>query len=71
MSSDALCSDRLNVALDLAEVAEEMLAQRLRREHPEPSEDDIHQRLRAWYENRPGARFGDAEGRPDQWPRRR
>jgi hypothetical protein len=63
-------AEKLRLALQLAETAERMLRQRLRRESPTLSDDDIEQRVAAWYSRRPGAELGDGEGRPAPWPRR-
>ena len=40
-----------------------MMRQNLKRRHPEASEEEIEKLLREWLSERPGARFGDAEGR--------
>jgi hypothetical protein len=61
---------RLQLALDLFRAGEEMMRQRLRREHPGISPLDLESKLVAWLETRPGAEFGDAPGRPVPWPRR-
>lgn len=61
---------KLRMALDLAEVAERMLRQRLRRESPGIPDGELEERVAAWYRRRPGAEFGDGHGRPGQWPRR-
>ena len=61
---------KLRMALDLAEVAEKMLRQRLRRESPDTPDSEIEERVAEWYRRRPGAEFGDGQGRPGQWPRR-
>jgi hypothetical protein len=46
------------------------MRQNLRREHPDESEVQIEERLRAWLHHRPGAEFGDCEGRRVAWPRK-
>lgn len=61
---------RLRLALDLFVTGEELMRQRLRREHPELSLAEIESRLEAWLRERPGAEHGDAPGRPVPWPRR-
>jgi hypothetical protein len=63
-------AERLRVALELVDVAERMLRQRLRRESHGISEEAVEARVRAWYESRPGAEFGDGEGNSAAWPRR-
>jgi hypothetical protein len=44
-----------------------MMRQRLRREFPGESEQQIDQRVAAWLRARPGAENGDADGRPRNW----
>lgn len=56
--------DGIAAALELTQMAEDMLRQRLRREHPDIGEREIEREVRAWYERRPGAELGDAAGRP-------
>lgn len=63
-------ADRLRIALDLFELGVTMMRQKLRREAPEATEQEIEERLKTWLEERPGAEHGDAEGRPRAWPRR-
>jgi len=60
---------RLRLALDLFRTGEAMMRERLRREHPELSEQEIEARLVAWLQERPGAESGDAPGRRVPWPR--
>jgi hypothetical protein len=67
--SDA--AERLLLALDLFEFGTEMMRQKLRREHPGASAEELEALYRAWLRTRPGAEQGDAEGRPVAWPRRR
>lgn len=54
----------VRTALDLFEVAEAMVRQRLRREHPDASREEIERRVTAWLNHRPGAEYGDCPGRP-------
>ena len=61
---------RLRMALDLFETGVEMMRQKLRRDHPDLTDDEVEARLGAWLRERPGAEFGDAVGRPATWPRR-
>lgn len=63
-------ADRLRLAFDLIDFAERMLRQRLRREHPGLSEEQIEARVDAWYCERPGARDVHADGALGSWPRR-
>lgn len=53
---------RFRTALDLYEVGESMLRQRLRREHPDASAHDIDAAIAAWLQRRPGAEHGDYPG---------
>lgn len=55
-------TERLRVAFELIDIADRMFRQRLRRESPDMSEEDIEQRVAALYMRRPGAEFGDGEG---------
>jgi hypothetical protein len=61
----------LAIALELFEVAEQMLRQRLRRENPSGSDEELETQVQAWRTARPGAEDGDSPGRPVPWPRRR
>jgi len=61
---------RLRLALDLFRVGEQLMRQRLRREHPDLSAQEIEHRLANWLRERPGAPFGDYPGVPGAWPRR-
>jgi hypothetical protein len=65
----ALASRRFRTALDLFEAGVEMMRQNLRRRYPDASEEEIKTRLGHWLRERPGAEFGDCEGRPVPWPR--
>jgi len=66
---DTKAGQRLLLALDLFAVGEDLMRQRLRRQHPELSPDEIERRLVEWLRERPGAEFGDSPGRPVAWPR--
>lgn len=61
---------RLQLAFDLFRTGEDMMRQKLRREHPDLSAREVEARLVEWLHTRPGAAFGDAPGRPVPWPRR-
>jgi hypothetical protein len=54
---------------EMLELAIEMRRNRARREHPDASDAEIDALVRTWLHDRPGAPFGDAEGRPGVWPR--
>jgi hypothetical protein len=60
----------MRLALELAELGEAMLRQRLRRDRPELTEREIDVLVESWRQRRPGAEHGDAQGRPVPWPRR-
>ena len=55
---------RLRTALDMFEVGLEMQRSRLRREHPDASDEDLVSMVNDWLLTRPGATHGDAVGRP-------
>ena len=63
-------SDRFRIAMDLFQTGVDLMRQNLRREDPDATEEQIEERLRSWLRHRPGAEFGDCEGRPVEWPRR-
>jgi hypothetical protein len=58
-------------AIELYQLAEAMLVQRLTREHPTWSRVQIEREVDRWRVARPGAEHGDALGRVVRWPRRR
>jgi hypothetical protein len=62
-------SEKLQVALDLAELAVEMRRAQVAREDSSLSPAEVGAKVRAWQHTRPGAQHGDAEGIPGQWPR--
>ena len=64
-------ADRLRLAFELHEFAERAVRQRLRRDNPGITENEVDRRVGEWLSMRPGAEQGDAEGRPGTWPRRR
>lgn len=70
-SRSSLAAERFQLALSLYELAESMFRQKLRRTQPEASEEEIDKRVLEWQQRRPGAEFGDAEGQPVVWPRRK
>ena len=57
--------------MDLFEAGVDLMRQNLKREDPSATQEQIDERIRAWLRHRPGAEFGDCEGRPVEWPRRR
>ncbi|MGH3988883.1 MAG: hypothetical protein ACRDTZ_16465 [Pseudonocardiaceae bacterium] len=60
-ASDA-AAERLGIALELYEVGERMLRQRLRRERPHATPDEIDAEVARWLRRRPGAEYGDHPG---------
>jgi hypothetical protein len=67
---DAVTSaERFGLALDLYAVGEALVRQRICRDHPDLDPVEVEACLVAWLESRPGAEWGDADGRPAQWPR--
>ncbi len=62
--------EKLRIAIDLADLAQRMMLQKLRRDHPQESEQEVLSRLERWMHTRPGAEHGDCIGRPISWPRR-
>lgn len=58
----------MRAALDLFELAEDMLRQRLRRDRPDATEGEIEDAVAKWRTTRPGAEHGDAPGRRREWP---
>ncbi len=59
------------VAIELYTLAEQMLRQRLVREHPTWSVAAIDAEVDRWRVERPGAKHGDSPGRVVAWPRNR
>lgn len=53
---------RLRDALELHDLGERMLRQRLRREQPQITEAELDDAIRTWLRERPGAENGDAAG---------
>ncbi len=51
--------ERFRTAVDLWSAGVTLQRQRLRREHPGDSPEQIEQRLNEWLRDRPGAQFGD------------
>jgi hypothetical protein len=61
----------VEIALQLYDLAEQVLRQRLRRESPRRSHKVIEREVNRWRVARPGAENGDAPGRVVAWPRKR
>ncbi len=62
---------RLEVALELADLAVELVEARVRRENPQLSDREVAAVVLRWQRTRPGAEHGDALGVPTCWPRLR
>jgi hypothetical protein len=58
----AAIAEHLEDALELADLAERMVRARLRREHPDWSDEELDEGVLLWLHERPGAEHGDAEG---------
>lgn len=54
----------MRTALELGDLAVRMMRQNLRRRSPGASEEEIEAALQAWVRTRPGAEYGDCDGRP-------
>jgi hypothetical protein len=67
---DSTVAERMALALELDEVGEAMLRQRLRGVRPERTEGEVDALVDAWRQRRPGAEDGDAVGTRIPWPRR-
>jgi hypothetical protein len=67
---DDAAAERFRVAVDLFEAGVQLQRCNLKRLHPEAAEAEIDQMLQTWLLERPGAEFGDAQGRPGPWPRK-
>lgn len=59
-------ADSLRTAFDLHDFGMRMQRHHLRRNHPEASEQEIDELMRAWLRDRPDAAGGDAEGTPSR-----
>lgn len=59
---DATPAQRVRTTLELFDLAEAMVRQRVRREHPELSIAQVDAHVLRWLRHRPGAEHGDAEG---------
>lgn len=61
----AAVAARLRSTLDLMTAGTALMRQRMRREHPELSSEEVEARVRGWLRARPA----DAPGRLVGWPR--
>lgn len=56
--------ERMRIAFDLYQVAEDMMRLNLRRRNPDATDEEIEQGVRDWLAKRPGAEHGDGLGPP-------
>jgi len=56
--------ERMRIAFDLYQVAEDIQRQNLRRRNPSATDEEIERGIREWLAKRPGAEHGDGVGRP-------
>jgi Rv0078B-related antitoxin len=68
--SDESLRRRILATFDLFEAGIDLMRQRLHRQYPAESAQQIEERLAAWLLHRPGAEHGDGVGRVGTWPRR-
>jgi hypothetical protein len=59
----------VEIVFELLEFAQQIRAERHRRENPEATEAEVAEVVRAWMMDRPGAPHGDTVGRLVPWPR--
>lgn len=64
MAAGVKPSDKMRTALELSDLAGRVQRQNLRRRHPGASPEELDAMLRQWVRTRPGAEYGDCEGRP-------
>ena len=57
-------ADALRATLELFDTGVALMRQNLRRTHPDADDTDLDRLLEAWLHERPGAEFGDCDGRP-------
>lgn len=63
-------AERFGAALELFDLALEMIRKNTIRKNPNCTEEEIEQQIQTWLSKRPGAEYGDAEGTPISWPRK-
>lgn len=63
--------ERLEMAIELCEMAESLLREKIRRTRPMLSTAEVEAEVDAWYTQRTGAEHGDADGQVVPWPRAR
>ena len=65
-----MSSTVLQTTFDLLELGADLLAQRLRRDNPGMSEEDIAAAVVEWLTDRSQSPHGDAVGHHGTWPRK-
>ena len=56
-------AEKLRLALDLGECGLDVMREQLRRDYPDESDESIHRRLVAWFQDGPSVVSGDDERR--------
>lgn len=56
---DPAMMERMRTTFELYDLAEQMMVQKLRRQNPAASEEEIEEGIREWLHRRPGAEHGD------------
>ncbi len=64
-------ASRLEAALEMWEDGVQIMRENLRRRNPGAPEEQIEEALDRWLTTRPGAEYGDSDGVPVAWPRRK
>ena len=59
-------ADAFRTTLDLFGTGLDLMAQNLRRSHPDAGDEEIERLLRQWLLDRPGAATGDCAGQTDE-----
>lgn len=57
-------SEKLAIAEELLNIAAFQFVRRLKESRPSITEEEVEKELTKWYQNRPGAEFGDGPGTP-------
>ena len=55
---------RIELACEMAEAGVMMMREKICREHPALTQEEVTRRLHEWLLTRPGAKYGDGFGRP-------
>jgi len=57
-----MAQTKLDVAFELSEFAAQMVKARFRRDNPGAADHEVEAHLGKWWQQRPGAEFGDVAG---------